>query len=171
MAEAGTRVSIEKPVARDRISEILDRRSRQHRRGERWERFSRRMLPIMKASLELPKTRELTTTAKAELLRYFPIGVVAALEGYFRMLYADLINSGDPYATRAQAFRDIKIAPSAASAVDGRKVSIGEFISHQLRHNSFRDIRSNMSVLLDQFESILSSESVAPWATFAWGKN
>ena len=128
-------------------------------------------MPIMRASLDLPRSRDLARTTRAELLRYFPIGVVAALEGYFRMLYADLINTGEPYATRAASFPNIKGDPNVMSGAEARKISRGEFIAHQLRHNSFADISGNMTVLLaTKFESLLASDSVAPFATFAWGK-
>jgi hypothetical protein len=130
------------------------------------------MMPIMQASLELPRSRELSRKTKSELFRYFPIAVVGALEGYFRMLYADLINSGDPYARRAHAFRNVRRDPPAVSHAHPRKITRGEFIAHQLRHNSFRDISDNMSILLGtKFDSLLASDSVAPFATFAWGRN
>ena len=159
-------------MVRDPISEILSKRSRVHLRGARWEKFNRRMMPIMKASVELANTTALAQKSKGELFRYFPIAVVGALEGYFRIAYADLINSGEPYAGRVRDFQDMKFRPSAVLAIQGRRVSAGELIAHLLPHNSFSDIETNMSVLLgNKFSSTLSSKEFSGIAILARGLN
>ena len=112
-------------MPRDYVAEILDKRTRVHLSGPRWERFNRRIMPIMHASVELANTKALTAKTKAELFRYFPVAMVAALEGFFRMVYADLINTGEPYSGRAQGFRDLKFGAGPIVAVQGNKTRIG----------------------------------------------
>ena len=159
-------------MPRDYVAEILDKRTRVHLSGPRWERFNRRIMPIMHASVELANTKALTAKTKAELFRYFPVAMVAALEGFFRMIYADLINTGEPYSGRAQGFRDLKFGAGPIVAVQGKKISAGELIAHQLPHNSFANVEANMSVLLGKtFRSAITIDGIAPFAALARGKN
>jgi hypothetical protein len=159
-------------MPRDRIEEILRRRSRQHSHGQRFDQFNRRMYPIMKATLELPRCTQMSRASKAELMRYFPIATVGALEGYFRALYADLINAGDPYAERAQSFPGIKRLDAITSEAKARKVSTGDLIAHQLRHNCFADVCDNLTTLLGaDFLSLLRSPPVAAIGFMGWGRD
>ena len=159
-------------MPRDRIEEILRQRSRQHSHGQRFDRFNRRMYPIMRATLELPRCTQMSRASKAELMRYFPIATVGALEGYFRALYADLINAGDPYAERAQSFPGVKRLDAITSEAKARKVSTGDLIAHQLRHNSFADVCDNLTTLLGaDFLSLLRSPPVAAIGFMGWGRD
>ena len=42
-----------------------------------------------------------TTEHRDELLRYFPIAVVATIEGYFRARLTQLIDHGEPFTSNA----------------------------------------------------------------------
>jgi hypothetical protein len=96
--------------------------------------------------------------------------VTAALEGYFRVLYAELIDSGEPYVSRAQTFPSVKADKVLIQQAKSQKISPGELIAHQLRHNSFADINANMSILLgSDFKTLLQSEEIAVLSGFQNG--
>jgi hypothetical protein len=128
------------------------------------------MMQVVLASRELPSCRALTPMTKKELMRYFPIAVTAALEGYFRILYAELIDSGEPYVSRARMFRGIRADETSIEKAKSQKVSHGELIAHQLRHNSFADINANMSILLgSDFKTLLQTDEIAVLSRFTSG--
>lgn len=120
-----------------------------------------------------PKKRSL----QAELLRYIPIGVIAASEGYFRLVYRDLIDFGDPYLRNAANFKDLSLGHEAIYAIHGRRTTIGEVIAHQLSHNSLGDITKNMDALsggdlaaavqheLDRQTQHAKEPTMAPWVS------
>ncbi|MBD2312500.1 hypothetical protein H6G20_12590 [Desertifilum sp. FACHB-1129] len=82
-----------------------------------------------------------------EISRYIPIGLVACIEAYFRQVYADLIDYGDPYKQNAAEFSDIKFNIKTAISLERADLSIGDFISHLLPINSFEGIESTMTKL------------------------
>jgi hypothetical protein len=131
----------------DFIADILNRRSRHPKRTERWLQFMKRaeglLLSLHHVGNKAPKKH----SCQAELLRYFPIGITAASEGYFRLVYRDLIDFGDPYLRNAANFKDLSLGHEAIYAIHGRQTSIGEIISHQLSHNNLGDIIRNMDAL------------------------
>lgn len=87
---------------------------------------------------------------KDELMRYFPIGVVALMEVYFRAVYAELLDEGAPYADRVQPLvKDLKLEWQAIRAIEGRRITSGEFVSHMLPLNSLGDIQRVMNTLID----------------------
>jgi hypothetical protein len=77
-------------------------------------------------------------TQSQEFLRYFPIAVVATLEGYFRARLALLIDSGEPFMSNAMdAHSEIKLDKALAVAIATRAVGLGEIITHSISINSF----------------------------------
>lgn len=82
--------------------------------------------------------------------RYFPIALVALIEGYLKMLYRDLIDSGEPFLSNAKNFRDIRASLDALIETRKKTLSLGEFIAEQLSHNSLGQIESNLGILLGQ---------------------
>ena len=83
-------------------------------------------------------------------MRYFPIGLIAITEGHFKILYRDLIDSGEPFCTNAANLRDINIDVATLLATSRRTVSVGEFIAAQLPHSNLGQVEKNLSILLDQ---------------------
>jgi hypothetical protein len=84
-----------------------------------------------------------------EVARYIPIGLVACIEGYFRLAYADLINYGSPFRENATEF-DIKFNLKMAVSLQNNSLSLGEFIAHLLTTNNLEDINGNMSVIMGE---------------------
>lgn len=84
-----------------------------------------------------------------ELSRYFPIALVSCIEGYFRLVFADLINHGAPYKDNAAKF-EIKFTIDTAVSLERHSVTLGEFVAHLLPLNNLDDIESNMTTLIGE---------------------
>ena len=160
---------------RDFITDILNRKSRHHKRTHRWlqvmKRFEALGFSLHHVINKAPKKHSCQT----ELLRYIPIGIVAVSEGYFRLVYRDLIDFGDPYLSNAASFKDLSLGHEAIYAIHGKRTTIGEIIAHQLSHNNTGDITKNMDALtggdlvvaikqeLDRQTQRSKDETIAPW--------
>ena len=66
---------------------------------------------------------------REEFVRYFPIAVVANLEGYFRARLSQLIDSGEPFLSNAlKAYPNIVIDTTLAAAISTKRVTLGELL-------------------------------------------
>jgi uncharacterized protein YecT (DUF1311 family) len=84
-----------------------------------------------------------------EVLRYFPIGIIATIESYFRGVYAELIDTSEQYATRiTPLIRDLRIDWRAIRAIEGKRISTGETIGASLSLSNLGDIQRVMDALL-----------------------
>lgn len=85
-----------------------------------------------------------------EVFKYIPIALVACMEGLFRSLYAEIIDYGEPYSKNVEKFNSSnkKFDYSIINAIQSKKLTIGEFISHTLSCNNISDIDNNISTLL-----------------------
>ena len=130
------------------INEVLQSRGRRHLRGKRISIVWRRLDPLIEALHAHHRIKGINAASKSELARYYPVAIVAASEGYFRLVYAQLIDSDPTILERCQQFKDWKIDIRALTAIHGKKTTVGELIAHQLRHSGLDDINHNMSTLL-----------------------
>jgi hypothetical protein len=105
------------------------------------------MFSVIGALNVVTKGLSVRPQVRVEVARYFPIAAVACLEGYYEMVYADLINAGDPYTGNATAFKDVRLGVKELLAVQCNETNVGELIAHQLPHNGLGDIDKNMSTL------------------------
>jgi hypothetical protein len=133
---------------RDYIAEISAKRERLRRRGSRSAQFDARVDALIDIAEFLKKRRGQAIPAKAELAKYLPIGWVACIEGYFRLVYRDLIDHGPPYRENAATLKDIRIGLDHVVAMQAGKFTLGEFIAHLLSVNGLDDINQSMSTLL-----------------------
>ncbi|WP_299673495.1 HEPN domain-containing protein [uncultured Tenacibaculum sp.] len=86
-----------------------------------------------------------------ELLKYIPIATVACFEGFFRSTYKELIDFGKPFSDNIVKFnqaKNVKFDFDIVNAIQTKTFSIGEFISHILPCNNYKDINSNLSTLI-----------------------
>lgn len=86
------------------------------------------------------------------LPRQLPIMMVAAMESFFRSAVGELIDHGEPYAERAADL--IKASNQTPDypiflAIQNKKFTIGQFISHMVSLNSLESITAALSTLLD----------------------
>lgn len=145
---------------RDYFEEIISKKSRLHK-SKRWD-------------LAISSLRELKECAKileivindADYLEekhgiflirqltnldpFFPIKCVACIEGYFRLVYAHLIDFGNPFRNNAKQFSEIKFSTEIVLSLDVGDVSIGDFISHLLPIKNFGSVNFVMSTLIGE---------------------
>jgi hypothetical protein len=153
---------------RDYVEEILSIKSRIHK-SKRWEL----VLSHMRAMNECTTIMEIVHN-EADYLeekhnifsvchidymdQFFPIKCVTCIEGYFRLLIADLIDYGSPFRENAKNISDIKFSIDTVLSLQTGKVSAGDLISHILPISSFADVCSIMSSLVGKdFKSELKA--------------
>lgn len=161
---------------RDYIGQILARKSRLPH-SVRWQQVSTRlrrldiMLEVLDAfsplgpfadrrdaetqrpQIDLPyifESRQAILEFEREALRYIPVGLVACIEGYFRVAYADLINSGSPFIENVVKLDQLNIKLDLQLAIDMRQksVTLGDFVAHALPTSSLFDINKHMTILI-----------------------
>lgn len=124
------------------VKDLLEIKAREKYRTRSNIFYSR--LPALRKALEAAEDND-------ELLRYFPIGVIAAVESYFRAAYAEMIDAGEPFASRIEPLiRELKIDWRAVRAIEGKTVTSGELIAHSLPLSSFGDIQRVMNCLIGE---------------------
>ncbi len=85
-----------------------------------------------------------------EIHRYIPIGTIACVESYFRAVIKELIDFGSPFSDNALKLREIKFDFSVVRAIEGKEVTVGDFLSHLLPMKSFEDINSTVGTLAEK---------------------
>ena len=142
--------------SRDRVKELLEikTRNKDHSR-----------YPIYFARVQALKGALRGEGFDEEVLRYFPIGMIACMEAYFRTSYAEMLDKGEPYASRADPLvKDLKIDWRAVRAIEGRTVSSGELIAHSLAFNNLGDIEVVMDTLNGgDFRTLLKKAQRIHW--------
>lgn len=132
-------------MARDTIKEIMELKSRNEFADSHQVHLRLYSLQeLLKSSTGNGRTNE-------EVLRYIPIALVACMEGLFRSLYAEIIDYGEPYSKNVEKFNSSnrKFDYNIINAIQSKKLTIGEFISHTLSCNNISDIDNNISILLE----------------------
>lgn len=143
---------------RDYIEEIISKKSRIHK-SKKWDlvishlRAMRECIKILEIVGEeadyLEEKHNLFTVRQIDYLdSFFPIKCVACVEGYFRLVYAHLIDFGNPFRNNAKHFSEIKFSIETVLSLDMGDVSAGDFISHLLPINRFESVNSVMSTLI-----------------------
>jgi hypothetical protein len=85
-----------------------------------------------------------------QLLKYVPVGLIATVEVFFRNLIGQLIDFGSPYVERVRGFDNIRFDVDYMVAIPQKRVSVGEFVSHQLKINNLNNIQAYMRIMTDQ---------------------
>lgn len=127
---------------RDIIQEIANVRHRQ--------RFGLAMGELSYRLIELESAFKNYDKSERELIRYFPVALVACVESYFRMAIKELIDAGEQYFSNAEKISSsIKIDFSVLRAVHDKKITVGELVAHGVKLSSLKHIESVLSNLLD----------------------
>jgi hypothetical protein len=132
---------------RDYISEINEIKDRLFKRKSLHDQFNQRLHPVVSGFRFLCSLKT-DNPLKAELMKYIPVGYVACIEGYCRLLIKELIDSGPPFQDRAAAFDEIRFNIETVIAVTSRKVSLGEYVAHLIPLNNLSDINRAFSILM-----------------------
>jgi len=92
----------------------------------------------------------LNNKLNSEALKYIPIAIVACLESFFQAVNSELIDHGKPFSDNVIKFnqsKDVKFDFEIVNAIQSKKLTVGEFISHILPCNNLNDINSNVSTI------------------------
>lgn len=127
---------------RDIIQEIAEVR---HRR-----RFGSAMAELPLRLFALEHAFKKHDKSEDELTRYFPVALIACVEGYFRMAIKELVDAGEPYLSNAekQAF-SIKLDFSVLRAIHGKTITVGEFVAHSVQLSRLEHLEAVLSNLLN----------------------
>ena len=155
---------------RDILEEVLAKRKRLGRKRDPVSLVQLRLFGIFLAfdrlqrmPAKLPHDREL----KQELIRYFSVGLVSCLEGYFRLFIRRLIDHGSPYRENAVKLSDVRIDLETITRMEASKVTAGEIISHLVKLSSFEDINRYLTILLGtSYFAAIGPMSVQRMTTF-----
>lgn len=138
---------------RDYIAEIIEIRNRRSSNNSHSEVFIR-LFNLEHAFKSAPKDNN-------EILKYFPIALVATMEGCFRVMAAELIDHGEPFVENCEKLlKNQKLTFSLIKAFQGKQVSLGEFVSHVVSINKLQDIDALISTITgNEFLKELKSHS------------
>lgn len=94
---------------------------------------------------------DFNTNEKKEVLKYYPLGIVASIQGYFKLAIKDLIETGDPFKSNAANFeRELKdLSIEEILAIEDKRLSTADFVSHLVNLNSMNKINDAMNRLSD----------------------
>ena len=127
--------------ARDIIQEIADIRQRR--------RFGSAMSELPMRLFALEDAFKTHNKTESELVRYFPVALIACVEGYFRMAIKDLVDSGEPYLSNVEKpASSLKLDFSLLRAVHGKTVTIGELVAHGVQLSRLEHIEAVLSSLI-----------------------
>ena len=83
-----------------------------------------------------------------ELLRYFPIGLIACIEGYYSIVIKELIDFGSPFYENISKLKSVQqIDFEIFKAIQQKTISLGDFVAHLLPINNLGDINTHLSIL------------------------
>src|SRR6266550_1452233 len=135
-----------KDIPRNYVDQIMSRGGRLDSATSRFNSFRRRYESLRQA-LSCCGTTQLPAPVRAEFLRHFPVAIIAALEGYLRLVIRDLIDSGPPFITNAHGFKNIRFDMTVVEAIGRSTISLGDFVSHLLPLKSVESITNSFSTL------------------------
>lgn len=126
---------------RDIIQEIADVRRRR--------RFGSALAELPMRLFDLERSFKALDKKEVELIRYFPVALIACVEGYFRMVIKELIDSGEPYLSNSEkSASSLKLDFSLLRAVHGKTITVGELVAHSVQLSRLEHIESVLSDLL-----------------------
>ena len=113
-------------------------------------RFRRPGTELFSRLGDIERTYQRFNPELKELLRYFPIALVACIESYFRLMIKELIDSGEPYLTNSRnILRKEKYDFDILKGLHGQTITIGDVISHHLSISDLNHIIGAMGPIMD----------------------
>lgn len=100
---------------------------------------------------KLEKTLKSLTEKDDEVLKYFPVAIVACFEAYFKLAISEIIDRRSDLKKNAVSSmsKNIKIDIESMSKMNDVGITIGELIAYNLQYSSFEKIEEQMSLVLD----------------------
>ena len=112
--------------------------------------FSSRILELDEL---IYKLKDSTLADNEEIIRYFPIAIIAITDSFFRYIYKELIDTNETYLANAisyaKSLNNFKFDLDYLTALHGKKVTVGEIISHLIQLNNLDDINKTLKNILD----------------------
>jgi uncharacterized protein YecT (DUF1311 family) len=135
---------------RDRISELIEIAERSPNRNRWFATFGPSTL-----MQTFDRLQKLDPDVFEGVLAYFPIAAVTSIEVFFRQAIA----LGDPFAGHAGSLnKSVRFDLALIQALQGRRITLGEFISHTISLQSVEGIVSAMSAIMGRdFKAELST--------------
>jgi uncharacterized protein YecT (DUF1311 family) len=141
---------------RDRAGEILEVKERNPRR----HRFGSYNLQNLKKQWTNARTEKACTPD------FYIIRAVTLLEVFIRGNVAELTDHGTEYAKRAVEFAKLsKMEFGLVEGIQGRVITLGDIVGHNIPVNSFSQILACFEALLDKPVRPLLAAAVDRWAT------
>jgi hypothetical protein len=135
------------------VDQILEARARNGQESKRLMAFLirySRINDLIGTELAVPRDDERAVKCRREALRYIPIALVAAMEGYLRFCVRDLVDQGSPFQERAKSLqKNWKPDFTLLSALANQKLSLGEIVAHFIPCNKIEDIIGTLSEMTD----------------------
>ena len=129
----------------ERLASLL----KTHRSKRRRDRL-RPISQIISLRTAFESLEENKSLVLREILGYFPISLVTALEVFFRHTVAELIDAGSPYVERSEAIaKSIKFDLEMIRALAGRNLSLGEVIAQAPAFQSLGSVCGTMDQLTE----------------------
>ena len=99
--------------------------------------------------IDLEKAFKERENLSPEFLKYFPVGLVACLEGYFRLEIKQIIDFGSPYLERSEKLlSNGKFDFESIKARHGKQITLGELVAHQIPISNLDRVCSHLSALM-----------------------
>jgi hypothetical protein len=126
-------------MARDRVEEIVSRRSR-----------SSRSNPVSCWEIQELSRQWQDGGSLLEAPDFIPIRLVTMLEVFTRTWIASLVDAGEPYVQRAGELvgGSVKFDFGIVRALAGKQVSVGELVSHSVSVNTLPDLDRIFTTLI-----------------------
>jgi len=144
---------------RDLVAEITERRAR----------FAQRLHAVGAGRVTHLRKVLLESAPSSELLGYFPVAAIAALEASFRAVVKEAIDSSPDYLRRLEAaglLREARPDWHLLAAIAGKQITVGELVSHLLPFSSVGHLERVVSAITDTpFNEALPKAARRAWDT------
>lgn len=84
----------------------------------------------------------------SEVLKYFPVAIVACVEAYFKMAIKELVDKRRDFLPNAIQLLKQKIDVDVAVSLDGNEITLGDLVAHSCSYSKFESIESCVSKIL-----------------------
>jgi uncharacterized protein YecT (DUF1311 family) len=118
------------------------------RRGEK-PRFG---LELLSQVEQLRRIFDGRGNSDSTVIEFIPIRLVTILEVFLRETIREIVDSGEPYLSRAEKLtKGMKIDLAFAAHVDQENLSIGDFVAHAVPLSRLESILATLSNLIEDF--------------------
>jgi hypothetical protein len=96
-------------MKRDILKEIESKQNRFSKGSSAYKQAHKRLFALIYADFHLKPLSNEYKEVKNELIRYFSVGLVSCIEGYYRIIVKKLIDYGSPFRDNAHKLDDLKL--------------------------------------------------------------